>query len=175
MLKMILDFFKNLFAIKRSETPEEIINEVKKTSDLPWMIVALGELGVKEIVGSKHNPRILEYHATTTFKGKADEVPWCSSFVNWCFAQCKMFRTHSAGASSWLMWGIPINEPKYGCVGIKSRDGGNHVFFFIRKESRSGIDGFIALGGNQGNEVCYHWYPMNTIRGWRWPQDYPLD
>ena len=49
----------------------------------PWLAVAKREMdtGVDEIVGSRHNPRILEYHATTTLSAKdagSDETFWCS-------------------------------------------------------------------------------------------------
>ena len=37
-------------------------------SPLPWFEIAEGEeiAGVEEVAGSRHNPRIIEYHATTT-------------------------------------------------------------------------------------------------------------
>jgi hypothetical protein len=44
--------------------------------------IAKAELGTTEVPGTQNNPRILEYHATTTLKATTDEVPWCSSFVN---------------------------------------------------------------------------------------------
>lgn len=46
--------------------------------------IARAEIGVQEIAGVKHNERILQYHQATTLKAEADEVPWCSAFVNWC-------------------------------------------------------------------------------------------
>ena len=51
-----------------------------------WLEIALKEVGVSEIKGGE-NKRILEYHASTTLKAKEDEIPWCSSFVNWCMVQ----------------------------------------------------------------------------------------
>ncbi|MGR2462212.1 hypothetical protein ACUX4R_25305, partial [Salmonella enterica] len=47
-----------------------------------WMTVARGELGVKEYSGKfNNNPRILEYHKTTSLGASEDEVSWCASFV----------------------------------------------------------------------------------------------
>lgn len=49
--------------------------------------IARAEKGVHEIAGVKHNDRILDYHQATTLKAQADEVSWCSAFVNWCYIQ----------------------------------------------------------------------------------------
>ncbi len=49
-----------------------------------WMKIALAELGVHENSLPGHqNQRIIQYHAATSLKAQTDEVPWCSSFVNW--------------------------------------------------------------------------------------------
>ena len=74
---------------------------------------AEGELGQKERKGKEHNPRILEYLATTTLGDSArsrDETPWCSAFVNWCVVRAGLEGTSSALARSWLGWGIPVEE-----------------------------------------------------------------
>lgn len=47
--------------------------------------VAKTQLGVKEIVGKQHNPKVVEYHQSCTLQATADEVPWCAAFVNWCY------------------------------------------------------------------------------------------
>ena len=107
----------------------------------PWLERALDELGVEEIPGDADNPRIVEYHAATTLRASDDEVPWCSSFVNWCMRDI-FPTTGSARARSWLAWGIPIAYPAAGCVAILARGGGNqpgpkvldaqgHVGFFV--------------------------------------------
>ena len=44
--------------------------------------IALGELGEKEIKGSQHNERILEYQETTGLNFGSDEIAWCSIFAN---------------------------------------------------------------------------------------------
>ena len=46
--------------------------------------IALGEYGVKEIVGGKHNERILQYFKEIGHEWvKDDETAWCSAFANW--------------------------------------------------------------------------------------------
>ena len=76
-------------------------------SERPWMLHAESEaeLRVTESAGESDNPRILEYHKSTTVKDLRDEVPWCSSFVNWCLKEAGIQGTDSAGAASWTSWG----------------------------------------------------------------------
>ena len=151
-----------------------------KTNDYstPWMDSALKELsiGVEEVPGQDHNSRILEYHSTTSLKAKTDEVPWCSSFVNWCFTQNGIQGTNSAAASSWANWGQDLGQnPAYGSIGLEAggKNGVRHVGFTIGYSKNGGIR---LLGGNQG-------YPLGTVRiseykrgakfaGFRYPNGY---
>jgi uncharacterized protein (TIGR02594 family) len=172
-MKAFLDWLKSLFKMPIEAPSLENVSPVKlEPKELPWMEIAKRELGQREIAGDKDNPRIVEYHATTRLKAAEDEIPWCSSFVNWVFTQLKWERTNSAGASSWTKWGTKLLNPRYGCVVVKSRVGGNHVCFFVRAESRDGVAGFIGLGGNQGNKVCEAWYPLSSVKAYRWPKEY---
>ena len=141
--------------------------------DLPdWYQLALREMdsGVAEIGGGEHNPRILEYHQTTTLAATDDETAWCSSFVNWCVSSSGLQGTRSAAARSWLNWGRPLDEPATGCIvvlkrGTKPWQG--HVGFF------SGMSGshLLILGGNQSNEVNISSYHRNRLLGYRWAND----
>lgn len=133
----------------------------------PWLVVATREIGQREVDGARHNPRILQYHATTSLRATSDEVPWCSAFVNWCLREVGIAGTNSAEARSWLHWG-KASVSMAGAIAIMhSVKGDNHVAFFL-SESR---DHFILLGGNQHDEVrrsLYqkrHWSPL----GYRWP------
>ncbi len=136
----------------------------------PWMAIAEGELGVREISGRGHNARILEYHGTTnmgTWGSSRDETPWCSSFVNWCMEQAGFVGTDSAMARSWLKWGIGVDEPVPGCVVVLKRGTGNsgHVGFY-----RSNNPNFVKLlGGNQSDAVCEKGYNMSDVLGYRMP------
>lgn len=132
----------------------------------PWMAVALREVGERERAGSEENPRILQYHATTTLKATSDEVPWCSSFVNWVMARTQMERTNSAAAKSWADWGYALEKPIYGALVVLSRSGGNHVGFFVDEDKKGN---WILLGGNQGNAVNQSSYPKSRVLSVRWP------
>lgn len=114
-----------------------------------WYEVARRELGVKELQGIADNPRIVEYHATTTLRATDDEVPWCSSFVNWCMFKAGYNGTRSAAARSWANWGVKIDKPVKGCVVVLTRKGGGHVGFFDGEDESN----IVLLGGNQDDAV----------------------
>jgi len=138
------------------------------TAALPaWLIAAVRELGVRKHPREADNPRILEYHRTTTLRATDDEVPWCSAFVNWCLRQARVAGTNSAAARSWLGWGQPLVNPRRGCVAVLRR-GTNpaqgHVGFFL--QSRGAV--VDLLGGNQGNQVRVQTYSVTQLLGYRW-------
>lgn len=134
----------------------------------PWYDVAIGEVGVSEVEGAEHSRKVLEYHRATDLNAKADEVPWCSAFVNWCMFVSGVSRTDKANARSWLSWGEPIVEPRLGCVvvfkrGLKAWQG--HVGFFAGWSSKGDV---LCLGGNQKNAVNVSTYPKSAVLGYRW-------
>lgn len=137
--------------------------------DPPWLKIAIKEMGISEISGNKSNSRIIEYHSKTSLKATSDEVPWCSSFVNWCLDKSGFLGTNSAAARSWLSWGQRINFPAKGCVVILSR-GKNpmqgHVGFFLGIKN----DFVSILGGNQSDSVKISNFPISSIIGYRWPR-----
>ena len=143
----------------------------------PWMAVAEAEKWVHE-----HNPRgtarIIQYHATTC-GARNDQVPWCSSFVNWCLKQVGIHGTNNALAVSWAHWGVALAEPRFGCIvqlhhgskgGHDARTGsssGNHVSFFVSKDATH----IRLLGGNQHDSVRETSYPIASyhVAAMRWP------
>ncbi|MEM9011264.1 MAG: TIGR02594 family protein [Pseudomonadota bacterium] len=130
--------------------------------------VARGEMGVSEIAGSAHNPRIILYHSTTTLAAEKDEVPWCSSFVNFCVEQSGRIGTDSARAMSWHeeAWGNDVSaHPKEGDIAVFRRRAGGpsgevkggHVGFWLSDQG----DRIELLGGNQSNKVKISHYPKD--------------
>ena len=135
-----------------------------------WMPIARAEYGVSEILGARHNPRILEYHASTSLGAETDEVSWCSSFVNWCVDLSGAAGTRSAAARSWLNWRgaatiLPENA-RYGDVVVFKRGSQSwqgHVAFFVYQ-----AQGLIwHLGGNQSNRVNVSSSPASALLGVR--------
>ena len=65
-----------------------------------WLTIAKQEVGVKTFPTGSSNPRIEEFHNHTNIAGYDDKAAWCSSFLNWVFAQCNIKGTESALALS---------------------------------------------------------------------------
>lgn len=136
-------------------------------------MIAAGELGVTEFPGKRHNPRILEYHATTTLGdwGRSrDETPWCSSFINWVNVQAGIEGTSNALARSWLRWGVRSEVTIAGDIAVIKRiragrdartgsRGGYHVGIILRERRRS----VQLLSGNVSNRVGVDWF---SLRKW---------
>jgi uncharacterized protein (TIGR02594 family) len=113
---------------------------------------------IREVVGSGDNPRIREYHATTSGGAMPDSVPWCSSFMNFCVEQAGLVGTDSKAARSWhtKKWGAEVPKEDW-------QEGDIMVFWReSRTQSTLGHVGFIVslngmrpqlLGGNQGDRV----------------------
>lgn len=145
-----------------AKTHMSIQNTTESAISAPWYDIAQAEMGVKEILGAnKNNQRILDYHATTTLGAKTDEVPWCSSFVNWVTKQAGIEGTNNALANSWVDWGVDVSVPKKGDIVVikrinKNSDSHNtgsstgyHVGFYVTANKVA----ILLLGGNQGNSV----------------------
>lgn len=131
------------------------------------------ELGEREIPGTKHNDRIIAYHEATTLKAKTDEVPWCSSFINYLALKCGLERSNSAAARSWLDVGTAIEEkdlpdinPNRNIIAIfkrgKSPTSG-HVAIYVQRT----LLGILVAGGNQSNACNFATYNKSDILGFR--------
>ncbi|WP_285819397.1 TIGR02594 family protein, partial [Helicobacter bilis] len=175
-------FFKVLESIKKEY--KDILESLKDNEgrmvvrlgvgyeeELPWISIAKGELGIKENTSkSEHNPRIIQYHSTTTGKFQDDETPWCSSFVNWVITQAGLKGTNSARAASWKDWGQKLNKAAYGCIGVRIRaNGTGHVTFIVGKLDNKKL---VGLGGNQANSVKYSEYSTNNFKAFVYPLGY---
>jgi len=145
----------------------------------PWMVIACAELGIHELsTPGMDSERIIDYHSKTSLKAKTDEVPWCSSFVNWVMVSSGIRGTNNAAAKSWMDWGNKLEIQAYGAiVVIKKKGGGSdaatgsssgfHVAFFVE-----GTPTHIKLlGGNQGDKVKYSSFPLSKyeVKAIRWP------
>lgn len=138
-----------------------------------WLENALRYIGLKEIQGIKHNPKILEFWQKIGVSFKDDETPWCAGFVGGVLEEVGVKSSRSAAARSYMTWGVELPGPAVGSVvtfwrgNIDSWHG--HVGFVVGKDYRGHL---MVLGGNQGNEVCIK--PFNTWRvlSYSWPEDF---
>jgi uncharacterized protein (TIGR02594 family) len=141
-------------------------------STKPWMDIAWEEnaKNVKEIPGSKANPNIIMYHKSTG-GFKSDEIPWCSSFVNYSMTQGGNKGTNSASALSWRSWGQGSTVPLNGSVAVIIWGGGKgHVGFVVGKRGA-----YVALlGGNQGDRIKVALFKASIITTYRLPSNYTI-
>jgi uncharacterized protein (TIGR02594 family) len=120
-----------------------------------WVAVAKSYLGLKEIVGPKHNPTIVKWLVNLRAWWTDDETPWCGVAMAEWMRQCELeYPKAYYRASSWATWGIGAvdryNYIPYGAIGVWSRKGGGHVGIIVGVRK----DGWhMVLGGNQGNAV----------------------
>lgn len=136
---------------------------------------ALSEYGVKEIVGSKDNQRIIKYFNEIGFDGQKlkDETAWCSAFANWVAKTTGYEYSGKLTARSWLSVGESQSTPRLGDVVVLWRESPDswkgHVGFFIKATKYY----VYVLGGNQRNMVCIKAYPKHrvldykTLRPWK--------
>jgi uncharacterized protein (TIGR02594 family) len=142
------------------------VDSIKKPR---WLEIAEQEIGQSEVPGKEANQKIVEYHSKTLLAATSDEVPWCSSFVNWCMDKAGYKGTNSAASRSWINWGIET-EPKLGAIVILQRGDAKlkqgHVGFVVNLDPI-----FVhVLGGNQSNSVNVSRYFKWKVLAYRWPK-----
>lgn len=131
--------------------------------------IALSQIGIKEISGSRDNPEVLKYFDEIGFDGSRlkDETAWCSAFANWVCKKSGLPYTCKLNARSWLNVGCKTNTPRLGDVVVFWRESPKswkgHVGFFIRETSRY----IYVLGGNQSNQVKISAYPKSRLLEYR--------
>jgi uncharacterized protein (TIGR02594 family) len=137
--------------------------------DPAWLKNARELVGLKEIVGSKHEPKVLEFFAEAGHPEiHNDETAWCAAFANAMLRRAGYAGTGSLAARSFLTWGEGLKTPRPGCIAVFKRGNSTwegHVAFFLRDLG----DSIEVLGGNQGNAVSVTRMPKASLLGYRWP------
>ena len=132
-------------------------------------------VGTKEVDGHASNPQVLAMLRLDSDWPEGDEVAWCSAFVNYIAWLCRLPRSKSLAARSWLGVGqaVTLANAEVGSdIVVLNRSGGNldpsvagpgHVGFF------ASVDGtnVMLLAGNQGNSVSIASFPASRILGVR--------
>lgn len=131
-------------------------------------LLALGEYGIKEIIGDKHHPRIIAYFEAVGHSWvNTDETAWCAAFVGWVLRISGLPYLKKLNARAYLSWGEETTKPKMGDLAIFWRgtpdSGQGHIGFFVRQEGR-----FVwILGGNQANEINIQKTSIDRLLGYR--------
>ena len=133
--------------------------------------------GIREVGGNVDNPQIMAMLKLDNSWPTADEVPWCSAFVNYVCWLLRLPRSKDLRARSWLTIGRGIDldhaVPGYDIVILKRGSGEQpgpevidapgHVGFYAGRS-----DGLIeVLGGNQSDTVKISRYPSGKLLGVR--------
>jgi uncharacterized protein (TIGR02594 family) len=135
-----------------------------------WVTVAKGYLGVREIAGGKHNPKILGWLKKLKAWWAEDETPWCGTFVAECLTETGIVPAKNwFRAMAWKDWGREVS-PQLGSVLVFAREGGGHVGFYAGETELN----YRVLGGNQGNAVSYTWIAKGRLVACRWPNEVPV-
>lgn len=145
---------------------QETKNAIDSLSVPDYVKIALKEVGVQEIVGKIHNPRVLEYQSTTSGKYTDDETPWCGAFVSWVMKQSGIKHSIKVPerAKEWINFGTNSKNPMLGSIAVKSRVGGGHVCIVVGKSINGKL---LCVGGNQNNQVSISEYDESVFESFR--------
>ena len=133
-----------------------------------WLAAARRDLGLREIVGSRDEPRIVKFFAEAGHPYvKDDETAWCAAFVNAKLKEAGVAGTGKLNARSFLAWGQPRKTPAPGAIVVFKRGNSawqGHVAFYLGDAG----DKIVVLGGNQANSVSEARYAKASLLGYRW-------
>lgn len=136
--------------------------------ELPWVEEARKHISLRELPGPKHNATILSWLKQLGAWWKDDETPWCGTFVAHCLTiASRAVPKDWYRAKAYLDYGTRLSKPAYGCIAVKSRVGGGHVFFVIGELEDGSI---VGIGGNQGNQVSIARFRKDSIDAYIWPE-----
>ena len=130
--------------------------------------IALANYGTKEVVGIRHNEKVLEYFRESGHSWvKDDETAWCSAFANYCALLAGYKTSGKLDARSWLKVGKEVENAELGDIVVfwrsKKTSWKGHVAFYIREDETH----IWVLGGNQNNEVNIKPYLKSRLLGYR--------
>lgn len=143
--------------------------------ELAWIARARNYIGLREIDGSRHSPKIVSWwQAIGAPWFKDDETPWCGAYVGGVLSEVGIpppARGAGASARAWLKFGVKLDEPAYGAIVVFERGAGGHVGFVVGRDQH---DNLMVLGGNQGDAVNIKPFAPARVLGYRWPSKFPL-
>lgn len=136
--------------------------------ELPWVVEAMKDLGVREIKGSQHNSEVLQMWKDAKLSGiKNDEIPWCAGAMCAWLERAGIRSPRADSARSFVTWGKGLDEPEYGCIVVFTRNGGGHVGIAVGQDSKGNL---LILGGNQGDMVKVSAFKRDRVSAYRYPE-----
>lgn len=143
-----------------------------KLGELAWIKEARTHVGKREVGTSNTSKDIEAWQeyilGTPVKKGHwLFGVAWCGTFVAYCLKKSGIkIPKHWYRALDYLNSGAKLKKPAYGCVAVKTRNGGGHVCFVVGRDSKTGK--LVCLGGNQGNMTSYALYSDTDFEAFMW-------
>ena len=146
-----------------------------------WLSWARTEIGIREIVGAQHNPRVLDYWriGRVPLQVNDDETPWCAAFACAAIEAASVRSPRTPRARGFADSPHTVEcDARLGAIVVLSSSRGpasGHVGFL----TGIGNGQLILLGGNQGNRVCEAPFSASKLVALRWPanggdwRDYP--
>lgn len=146
---------------------------VAPAMDPAWVAQARTKIGEREIPGSKNNPWIVSNWQRLGAKWfNDDETPWCGNFIAWALDAAGLpYPKEFPRAASFATYGTAC-AAQLGAIGVKARQGGNHVFFIVGQTPDKMY--YKCLGGNQGNAVNIMDILKTSVDAIRWPSGVPV-
>ena len=136
-------------------------------TELSWIAEARKHIGLKEIKGAKHNATIQQWLKNLNAWWSDDETAWCGVFIAHCLRTSGVaYPKHWYRALDYLNYGAKLKKPAYGCVAVKTRNGGGHVCFVVGRDKKTGK--LVCLGGNQSDMVCFALYNESDFEAFMW-------
>lgn len=139
-----------------------------------WLTIARKDLGVTEMKGSRHHPRVVEMFKEAGFSGiKDDETPWCAAAIGSWLRRANLKPSNSLAARSYDTWGERLEAPALGAIGVKRRTGApawqGHVGFVVAANATT----VWMIGGNQSDRVSIAPFSRWQFTAFRWPAGEP--
>lgn len=144
----------------------------------PWLFEARELLGLREIKGSVHEPKILQlWHDAGLGHIRDDETAWCSAFVGGTLNRGGFTGTRKPNARSYCDWGIDVFESgallaPLGAVLVFPRPPSawqGHVAYAVGYNRDGQV---LALGGNQKDSVSIAPFDPRRVIAARMPSGY---
>lgn len=136
-------------------------------TDSELLRAAAADLGLREIPGVRHAPKIQRWLAQMGAWWTDDETPWCGVAMDGWARSCDLKPPSAAfRARSWADWGTPLPYPARGAVVVFNRPGGAHVGIVVGRDQ---LGRLLVLGGNQGNAVSVAPFDTDRVVAYRLP------
>lgn len=144
-----------------------------------WLQRARDLIGLREISGAMHEPKVLQLWRDARMPYvHDDETAWCAAFCGAMLERSMITSTRLPNARSYENWGLnaltdtgrrDLLRIPIGAVCVFDRPPNawqGHVAFAV---GRTGTDQIICLGGNQSNSVSIAMFNASRLVAARWP------